>query len=320
MVALVRRRQARSSDLRTVVTHIDGTGLVDPERATSRSTASRARATVRSRRWTSRTARPTGANATGRRSCSHGRTARRRPTRARARTSRCACSVLDRTAAASWTSGRHRVAPDRPAGLPGDRDLARRNATCTSTYMSFLQPWHSTTASPRMFQGVVRHADVSGGAIGAWSDAPPRYRPGDARGSSANALTDEFLGDYDYAFATNDFVVAVWNDARNAADCRADRRVPAGHRRRRRGRRRCRSDPSGAEQHLPADVRQHGHLRRLVRRPDAVARDRLEGGRERPPSSIASATQVFALRGICVPTEPGWRAGWRQARARAGER
>jgi hypothetical protein len=88
------------------------------------------------------------------------------------------------------------------------------------TYMSFLQPWQSTTASPRLFQGVVRHADVNRttGTIGAWTDLN-RGPTGDARGSSANALTGEFLGDYDYAFATNDFVVAVWNDARNAADC-----------------------------------------------------------------------------------------------------
>ncbi len=89
------------------------------------------------------------------------------------------------------------------------------------TYMNFLQPWQSTTAAPRLFQGVVRHADVAAnGSIGAWSDLN-RAPTGDARGSSANALTDEFLGDYDYAFATNAFGVAVWNDARNAADCPA---------------------------------------------------------------------------------------------------
>jgi hypothetical protein len=99
--------------------------------------------------------------------------------------------------------------------------------------MAFMQPWQSTNTTPRRFQGVVRHADVTPatGAIGAWSDIH-RAPIGDARGSSANALIDEFLGDYDYAFATNDFVVAVWNDARNAADCPGDRRVP----RRRRGR------------------------------------------------------------------------------------
>jgi len=86
--------------------------------------------------------------------------------------------------------------------------------------MSFLQAWQSTTANPRLFQGVVRHAEVNRttGVVGAWSDLN-RAPTGDARGSSANALTDEFLGDYDYAFATNDFAVAVWNDARNAADC-----------------------------------------------------------------------------------------------------
>jgi hypothetical protein len=90
------------------------------------------------------------------------------------------------------------------------------------TYMSFLQPWQATNTGSRLFQGVVRHADVNRatGVIGPWSDIH-RAPTGDARGSSANALIDEFLGDYDYAFATNDNVLAVWNDARNAADCPA---------------------------------------------------------------------------------------------------
>jgi hypothetical protein len=90
------------------------------------------------------------------------------------------------------------------------------------TYMNFLQPWQSTNATLRLFQGVVRHADVNSatGAIGAWSDVH-RGPTGDARGSSANALVDEFLGDYDYAFATRNSVTVVWNDARNAADCPA---------------------------------------------------------------------------------------------------
>jgi hypothetical protein len=87
------------------------------------------------------------------------------------------------------------------------------------TYDNFLQPWQSTTATPRLQEGVVRHADVgAGGAPGGWTDMH-RATEGDARGSSANGLTSEFLGDYNYAFATNEFAVAVWNDVRNAADC-----------------------------------------------------------------------------------------------------
>jgi hypothetical protein len=65
---------------------------------------------------------------------------------------------------------------------------------------------------------VVAHADVSGGALGSFSEVH-RSEPGDARGSSQNDLTAEFLGDYVYASATDDFAVFVWNDVRTAANC-----------------------------------------------------------------------------------------------------
>jgi hypothetical protein len=84
-------------------------------------------------------------------------------------------------------------------------------------YEAFLGPWRTTTASPRLMQGVVRKA--------AW---PPvtwttsqRGARGDSRGSSANALDSEFLGDYSSVAATNTSGVAVWTDVRNAAVCAA---------------------------------------------------------------------------------------------------
>ena len=120
----------------------------------------------------------------------------------------------------SWTSGGVASPPSDRPDFPAIA-ISPNGTDAYVTYMNFHQPWQSTNAAPRMFQGVVRHADVAGsGAIGPWTTIHLGAN-GDARGSSANALTDEFLGDYDYAFATRAGVAAVWNDARNAADCPA---------------------------------------------------------------------------------------------------
>ena len=87
-------------------------------------------------------------------------------------------------------------------------------------YNAFTTPYRNDTTSPRGLVGVVLHADVTGGVPGTFG-VLHRGGVGDPRGSSANALTDEFIGDYVYASATNDVVAAVWNDTTNAADCPA---------------------------------------------------------------------------------------------------
>jgi hypothetical protein len=90
-------------------------------------------------------------------------------------------------------------------------------------YNAFTTPYRTNTTDPRSLVGVVKHADASPDptiTTGAFTEIH-RGAPGDPRGSSANSLTDEFLGDYVYAVATRTAGAAVWNDARKAADCPA---------------------------------------------------------------------------------------------------
>jgi hypothetical protein len=88
-------------------------------------------------------------------------------------------------------------------------------------YNAFTTPFRTNTTDPRSLVGAVLHATAApGAATGAFAPLD-RGTPGDPRSSSANALTDEFLGDYVYAAATRTYGVAVWNDARNGAVCDA---------------------------------------------------------------------------------------------------
>ncbi len=104
-----------------------------------------------------------------------------------------------------------------PAISPDGRDVYL-------VYNAFIEPYKQSTIGPdsdRPLLAVVAHADVApGGTVGSFAQIH-RSTPGDARGSSQNDLTAEFLGDYVYAVATNGYGAAVWNDVRQAADCPA---------------------------------------------------------------------------------------------------
>jgi hypothetical protein len=89
-------------------------------------------------------------------------------------------------------------------------------------YNAFTTPYRDDTTSSRGLVGVILHADVTAsGAPGAWTEIHRGATTGDPRASSQNNIVLEFLGDYVYADATDEFGVAVWNDVREGAVCGA---------------------------------------------------------------------------------------------------
>jgi hypothetical protein len=87
-------------------------------------------------------------------------------------------------------------------------------------YNAFTTEFQEDTTSPRGLVGVIMHADVdpTTGEPGTFTEVH-RGEEGDPRGSAQNNVVIEFLGDYVYADATNDYGVAVWNDMRDGLPC-----------------------------------------------------------------------------------------------------
>jgi hypothetical protein len=117
--------------------------------------------------------------------------------------------------------------PPRAVEQPGDRGyyaapaIAPNGTDVYLVYNAFTTPFRTNTTDPRILVGVMLHAVAPGSAAtptGAFTEIH-RGAPGDPRGSSANALISEFLGDYVYAAATRSYGIGVWNDARNAGVC-----------------------------------------------------------------------------------------------------
>ena len=126
---------------------------------------------------------------------------------------------------ATWSSPR---AIEKGSKVAGNEDRGYYTAPAISpngkdvyvVYNAFTTPYRTNTTDSRNLVGVFLHATVGASGTGAFSEVH-RGAGGDPRGTSQNGLTAEFLGDYVYAAATRTYGTAVWNDARNAADCPA---------------------------------------------------------------------------------------------------
>ncbi|MBV9417186.1 MAG: hypothetical protein JO363_19530, partial [Solirubrobacterales bacterium] len=123
---------------------------------------------------------------------------------------------------ATWSAPRTiETAGDR--GIYTAPSISPNGTDVYVVYNAFTTPFRDNTSDPRSLVGVVLHADSStapSAPTGAFSELHSSPA-GDPRASSANALTDEFIGDYVYATATRTYGAAVWNDTRNGADCPA---------------------------------------------------------------------------------------------------
>jgi hypothetical protein len=123
------------------------------------------------------------------------------------------------------TNGGTTWSPRTPVEQPGDRGMYTAPAFSPDgsdlylVYNAFTTPYRDDTTSARGLVGVVLHADVGANGTPTGWTLLHRGAVGDPRGSAQNNIVMEFLGDYVYAAATNEYAVAVWNDVREATVC-----------------------------------------------------------------------------------------------------
>ncbi len=121
---------------------------------------------------------------------------------------------------ATWSSPRAIETGSLDRGYYTAPAISPDGSTVYVVYNAFTTPYRTNTTDPRALVGVFLQASVGASGTGAFREVH-RGASGDPRGSSQNNLVGEFLGDYVYAAATRTYGAAVWNDARNAADCPA---------------------------------------------------------------------------------------------------
>jgi hypothetical protein len=113
--------------------------------------------------------------------------------------------------------------PPRDRGYYSAPSISPDGSDVWVVYNAFDTPFRESAEGPgndRKLVGVVLHSNWPPATAASFSESH-RGVTGDARGSSQNDLAAEFLGDYVYSAATNDYSMSVWNDVRNAADCPA---------------------------------------------------------------------------------------------------
>jgi hypothetical protein len=121
----------------------------------------------------------------------------------------------------SWTEPVAVESDSNDRGLYAAVALSPDGTDAFLVYNAFTTPFRNNTTAVRDLVGVVLHSNVESNGDPAGFTEVHRGAGGDPRGSSQNNLVLEFLGDYVYADAMNDFGVAVWQDARDASDCPA---------------------------------------------------------------------------------------------------